>query len=227
MYSKATRRTPNVSNLLDDVATSSTTLVPNVKVIDVDHLSDHCLITADVVVRIHRPVITYTSRNIRAVDATMFESELRKSVLITQPAATVDEYVSQLNDVLMHLLDKFAPARTRRRPPQKPITKWLSAEVVEAKRTHRRLERRWRATGDEADRLAYRRECSKANRLINESRTNHYRRRIQESGSDYTDDAGGSSTSCFALRTQTKLELTMKTDVCVPHLPIRPTLLTK
>ena len=144
-------------------------------------------------------------------------------MLFTRPAATVDEYVSQLNDILTHLLDKFAPARTRRRRPQK----WLSAEAVEAKRTHRRLERRWRATGDEADRLAYRRECSKANRLINESRTNHYRRRIQESGSDYTDDAGGSSTSCFALRTQTKLELTMKTDVCVPHLPIRPTLLTK
>jgi len=30
---------------------------------------------------------------------------------------------------------------------------------------------------------------------------------------------------CFTPRTQTKLELTMKTDVCVPHLPI--TLLTK
>lgn len=185
LVNEATRRTPTVSNLLDVVATSSTTLVSNVKVIDVDHLSDHCLITADVVVRVHRPVITYTSRNIRAVDATMFESELRKSVLFTRPAATVDEYVSQLNDVLTHLLDKFAPARTRRRRPQKPITKWLSAEAVEAKRTRRRLERRWRATGDEADRLAYRRECRKANRLINESRTNHYRRRIQESGSDY------------------------------------------
>jgi len=60
---------------------------------------------------------------------------------------------------MTHLLHKFTPARTRRRRPHKPITKWLSAEAVEAKRIRRRLERRWRATGDEADRLAYRREC--------------------------------------------------------------------
>ena len=132
--------------------------------------------------RVHRPVITYTSRNIRAVDATMLENELRKSVLFTRPAATVDEYVSQLNDVLTHLLDKFAPARARRRRSQKPR---LSKPSQRPKRTRRRLERRWRATGDEADRLAYRRKCRKANRLINESRSNHYRRRIQESGSDY------------------------------------------
>ena len=77
------------------------------------------------------------------------------------------------------------PARTRRRRPQKPITKWLSVQAVEAKRTRRPPERRWRATGDEADRLAYRRVCRQANQLINDSRTNHYRQRIQESGSDY------------------------------------------
>jgi len=44
LVNKATRRTPNVANLLDVVATSSSALVSNVKVIDVDHISDHCLI---------------------------------------------------------------------------------------------------------------------------------------------------------------------------------------
>jgi len=113
---KATRRTPNAANLFDVVATSSSALVSNVKVIDVDHISDHRLIIAEVVVRVPRPITTYTSRNIRAVDATLFESALRQSELFSRPATTVDEYVSQLNDVLTHLLDKFAPARTRRRP---------------------------------------------------------------------------------------------------------------
>jgi len=70
------------------------------------------LITADVVVRAPRMIITYTSRNNRAVDVTLFESALRQSELFSRPATTVDEYVSQLNDVLTHLLDKFAPART-------------------------------------------------------------------------------------------------------------------
>ena len=105
-----------------------------------DCLSDHCLITADVVVRVTKPVITYTSGNSRAVDAATFESELRGSVLFTRPADTVDTYVSQLNDVLTRLLDKVAPARTRRRRPQKPISKWLSAEAIASKCARRRLE---------------------------------------------------------------------------------------
>ena len=83
LVNKATRRLPNVANLLDVVATSSSALVSNVKVIDVDHISDHCLIIAGVVVRVPRPIITYTSRNIRAVHATLFESALRQSELFS------------------------------------------------------------------------------------------------------------------------------------------------
>ena len=181
----ATRRTPSAANLLDVLATSSTALVSNVRVTDADHLSDHCLITADIVVRLPRPVVSYTSRNIRAVDAMMFENELRRSTLFTQPANTVDTYVDQLNGVLTCLLDKVAPARTRRRRPQKPISKWLSTEAVEAKRARRRFERRWRSTAAESDRLEYRRACRKANYLINKSRTDHYRQRIEEAGSDH------------------------------------------
>jgi len=71
------------------------------------------------------------------------------------PADTTDAYVSQLNDVLAELLDKAAPVQTGRRRPQKLISKWLSADAVDAKRARRRLERRWRTTSAEADRSEY------------------------------------------------------------------------
>jgi len=45
----------------------------------------------------------------------------------------------------------------------------------------RRLEQ---ATRAETDRLNYRRACRKANQLINASRSDHYRQRIDEAGSD-------------------------------------------
>jgi len=185
LVKEPTRCLPGVSNLLDVFATSDTTLVDNVSVTSADYLSDHCMITADVEVRAPKPVITYTSRNIRAVDAAKFEDDLRNSVLFTRPAGTVDGYVDQLNDVLLQLLDNAAPARTRRRRPQKRITRWLSVDAVDAKRTRRRLERRWRTTGDESDRLQYRRSCRRANQLINESRTCHYRQRFQDAGCDH------------------------------------------
>ena len=87
--------TPSVSNLLNIFACSSSSVATNIKVIDVDHLSNHCLITADVVGRVPNPIITYTSGKICAIDAEMFDNELRQSSF-TQPANTVDAYVHQL-----------------------------------------------------------------------------------------------------------------------------------
>ena len=58
--------------------------------IDIDHLSDHCLIAADVVGRVPKPIISCTSRNIRAVNAVMFGDELHRSSLFTQLADTVE-----------------------------------------------------------------------------------------------------------------------------------------
>jgi len=63
-------------------------------------------------------------------------------------------------------LDRVAPVRTRRRRPQKPIPRRLSAEAADAKRERRSLERRWQATRAETDQLNYRRACRKANQRI-------------------------------------------------------------
>jgi len=96
-----------------------------------------------------------------------FEDDLRNSVVFPEPATDVDTYVDQLNNVLTELLDKHAPVRTTRRRPPKRISRWLSDEAVAAKRLRRRLERSWRNTGLEADRVKYRLACRDANRSIN------------------------------------------------------------
>ena len=79
LVTEPTRRLPTVANLLDVLATSITALVDKVKVVDVDCLFDHCLITADVVVRVPKPVITYTSRNIRDVERTTWVSVIHSA----------------------------------------------------------------------------------------------------------------------------------------------------
>jgi len=87
--------------------------------------------------------------------------------------------------VLTELLDKHAPVRTsHRRPPN--ISRWLSDEAITAKRLRRRLERRWRSTGSDADQVNYRRACRDANRLIKASHRDHLRCRIDSAGSDWT-----------------------------------------
>jgi len=85
LVDEPTRRLPDAANLLDVFAASNTTLVTNVTVKNADEISDRCLVTADTALRVPRPVIVYSSRNIRSVDAVSFEEDLRKSVLLTQP----------------------------------------------------------------------------------------------------------------------------------------------
>jgi len=171
------------ANLLDILAASNVSRATNVIVSEADYISDHCLLSAALVICLPKPVVSYTWRNIRSIDTVSFEDDLRKSVVFSEPAADVDVYVDQLNNVLTELLDKHARVRTTRRRPPKRISRWLSDEAVAAKRLRRCLERRWRNTGLEADRVKYRLACRDANRLINCSRRDHFR--VEATGDDW------------------------------------------
>ena len=64
----------------------------------------------------------------------------------------------------------LAPLKTVTKRGGRPSSRWLSEAAVDAKRTRRRLERRWNSTGCEADRVAYRKACRHANLEITRSR---------------------------------------------------------
>ena len=64
----------------------------------------------------------------------------------------------------------MAPLKTGRRSGPRRARNWLSPETTAAKKQRRRLERRWKASNAEPDRLNYRAACSSANKLINKSR---------------------------------------------------------
>ena len=68
------------------------------------------------------------------------------------------------------VLDKLASLKTGRRSGLRRARNWLSPEAIEAKKQRRRLERRWKASNAEPDRLSYRAACSSTNKLINKSR---------------------------------------------------------
>ena len=93
----------------------------------------------------------------------------------------VQSYASQFEEVVVETLDAMAPLRTRVRRPSKKITRWLSDEAVEAKRERRRLEKRWSSSKSDSDRIAYRRACRRANKLINESRKDYFRSQLASS----------------------------------------------
>jgi len=105
------------------------------------------------------------------MDFDSFEPSLLSSSLFTDPDNTVDAFVDQLRNVVTSTLDKLAPFCTVYRiSGGSHINRFLSQEATHAKRYRRRLERSWKKTGAEADRLAYQQQCKLANNLIIGSR---------------------------------------------------------
>jgi hypothetical protein len=167
-------------NLLDVLASSLPSAVSDIRVSDAGLLSDHRLIMARLICKRQTVKLSYRSRNVKAIDTAKFELALRSSSLFTAPASTTDGFADQLKNVVTELLDKFAPLRTGVRRQPKQSSHWLSKDAVAAKRQRRKLERQWLSTRNDDDRLNYRRACRTANRLINESRRDYYRKRLEE-----------------------------------------------
>ena len=170
-------------NLLDLLISDGSYVVSDLRVDDAGCVSDHRLITAKFGFQTaSRPPIRTTVRSLKNFDVNSFEAALRSSSLYTNPADTADAFADQMADVVSAELDRVAPLRTvvRRRP--NPTAKWLSPEAVAAKRKRRCLERKWKASSLETDRVAYRSTCRVSNNLINQSRQDHYRQKLD--GSD-------------------------------------------
>ena len=170
-------------NLLDLVITSTTSkLVRNPLVLNSQSVSDHDILVCnlDAIIEKQKPVFQ-TFRKIKNIDHAIFKTTLLSSTIFSQPATTVDEYVEQIKVEITKALDKVAPIQTKRKSC--PKSTWLSPEAQDAKRNRRKLEKRWNATRDENIKVKYRQACRRANRLIVDSRKNHFASKI-ESASD-------------------------------------------
>ena len=178
-----TRRSNRSDNLLDLLISSSSTspqqMISNVDVRSSHHLSDHDLVLCDISVRRHKPsAVRYAYRNIKSIDLVDFEACLRSSQLFTDPAITPDEYLDQFEATATDLLDRVAPLRYGTRPGGRKAAKWLEPDAVAAKQLRRRLERRWKKSGNDDVRVAYRTACRRGNTLINASRNKFQCQRV-------------------------------------------------
>lgn len=86
--------------------------------------------------------------------------------------------VKNYEHVLSILLDKYAPMR--RSIIVRPQAPWYNANITEAKRLRRQLERKWRSSKSPSDRIAFVNQCTAVNSLIYESKQVYYNDLIEE-----------------------------------------------
>ena len=173
------------SSLLDLIITPSpSNLVSATSVVSSHEISDHDLALANLnTKRLKSPQRTYQYRNIKDIDLQSFQHNILSSSLVSDPDPTVDGYADQMESVITSALDRAAPLKTGRRSGPRKAKNWLSPDVIEAKKRRRRLERRWKASNAEPDRLAYRAACSTTNKLITHSRAASNLKCINEASS--------------------------------------------
>jgi hypothetical protein len=177
--------TCRTGNILDHILTPcEKKLISDTTIHDVG-LSDHSLITCKITEAIPRaPTIKATFRCWKRLDIDLFRERILSSTAFTNPSATANSFADQLKKDVVTVLDDLVPLRSITRRVGRLTNQWLSEDAVKAKQTRRQLERRWKSTGYEAVRVAYRKACKIANRLINESRSSFYAKRVRESSSD-------------------------------------------
>jgi hypothetical protein len=177
--------THQTGNILDHILTPDTIdIVRTVEIEDVG-ISDHSLIKCTVLNKVHyADVLQSTFRNWKKLDVSLFREKLLQSSCCVQPSTSADQFNNQLEADITCILDELVPFRTNTRRQGKSGNKWLSPEAVAAKQTRRRLERRWKTTRQESDRLAYRAACRSANRLINDSRKLHCAQAVKQASHD-------------------------------------------
>ena len=100
--------------------------------------------------------------NIKAIDRADIECQLLNSPIFTDPAFTIEEFLSLIERKVTVILDVVVPLRSARHHSIMSDRK-LSSEAVAAKKMRRHLERKWKKSQSDADRVIYQKACRKAN----------------------------------------------------------------
>jgi Reverse transcriptase (RNA-dependent DNA polymerase)/Endonuclease-reverse transcriptase len=181
-----TRQTARSESLLDLVLTpDDCDLISSINVTD-PGISDHSLVAFQLdIKRPHKiPAVQISVRNFKDLNVKTFADKMSRSETVVNPCDNVDDYCDQLHRDITDILDVLAPRRSVTKHSRLHTKCALSSEALAAKRRRRRLERRWKSSRLEADRLKFRAACRSANALIRESKTADLTAKINSSSSD-------------------------------------------
>ena len=147
--------------------------------------SDQHLITCCLGVPPTPPVmVTYTYRQIRKTDTAAFCRDILCSKLYDCTTEDADVFAELFDAEVERVLGIHAPLQTRRRRRGKHDTRQLSDEARKTKLLRRRLKRRYRRTGQQSDRRAYRSACLAARDSIQRSRAGHIKDKLDAVSGD-------------------------------------------
>lgn len=147
-------------------------------------MSDHFLLTIETKFSRPRPPRkVIRCRNVKAIDRSQFRADLFSSALVTDDFSSVDDLVDSYNILLSGLLDRHAPEKEKR-VPDRPMSPWFNEDVIQAKQTRRRAERKMRKTGLTVHREIYTKARNHVTQTIKKAKVAHFKCQLSDASSD-------------------------------------------
>ena len=149
-----------------------------VKTVTVDPfraISDHFCITIDLFLnKTKNKPKSITCRKFKDINVSDFKSDI-KTALSDQIDKTTASY---LNSTLETVLDKHAPAKTKK-VTDRPFSEWYNLEVKAAKTDRRRKERIWRKTGLTVHKQIFIAACRAVNNIIDKTKETFFKNKLE------------------------------------------------
>ena len=122
-------------------------------------------------------------RKLKSIDITKLKENIRNSQLYQNPPNDLNMLLDCYNTTLRSLLDDHAPVCSRH-VSTRPRPSWFNEDIIQARKDRRKAERRWRASGLQADLVVFKAKRNYVIHLMNEARCTYYKEFIDENSSD-------------------------------------------
>lgn len=122
-----------------------------------------------------RPV-NNVSRRIKKVNIKNFINDISEALSKVHIQTDANVSVNSLNNVLVSVLDNHAPLQTNK--IKRMSRSWMTNEILDARRQRRKLEKNYRQTKTENDRIKYTTYCRKVEKMIHTQKKIFYNSKI-------------------------------------------------
>ena len=164
------------------------TLVSNVQVKDIglcddngtlinDHYAIICDLTKLKSCQVQRKSVTY--RKFKDINLERFKEDIQRSSVLSNVNGSANELMDRYLSGIKILLEVHAPLIQRTITPRQNAP-WYTEEIRNSKRKRRSLERKWRHSKSDVDKVQYRNQCAILAKQLSDTKAVYYSTKIHD-----------------------------------------------
>ena len=165
--------TQNSGHVLDLIITNASSNLVTCPFLLDTYISDHKTVCVDI--DLPKPNInkvTFSYRPINKINFTDFNQDI-SNAFSNIDNFNLDSLIDHFNSNMSLILDKYAPLKTVTVKPR-TSNPWFTSNLRSERSIRRQLERTWRKTRNESDKLAYKKQCHLYNSKVKKAQSDYF-----------------------------------------------------